>query len=172
MQAQQSEQIDCSELEHHCCCRRGSVQASPGARAVPRGRNWRDGKMEHGRAVINTDRRGSVLVREHNNRRGLAQPRLLCGWQRAERHWESLGWKSDCDSCFKTEEKLYVWRVRMWCFECECERNSSATVWMCVCNLRSGDRIWALPHPVCVLPKNRLPVCLEKEECADWRTAY
>lgn len=43
---------------------------------------WKDG----GRAVINTDRGESVLVWGHNNRRGLARPHWLCGWQWAEGH--------------------------------------------------------------------------------------
>lgn len=54
---------------------------------------------------------------------------------------QALGRKSDYDSCCKTEEKLYILRARMWCFECEPEQKKKYSDCMRVCNLRSGDRI-------------------------------
>lgn len=91
--------------------------------------------MEGGRLL--TDRRESVSVWGHDNRRG-AGTATLALWL-AERHWR------DDDSCSKTEEKLYVWRARLWCLERENEREKKKTVQdcvsECVCNRRSGDRI-------------------------------
>lgn len=136
---------------------------------------WERGRgrrKDGARVVINTDRGKSVLVWAittgtdwHDHTTSMAGS----GQKDSEGLWTewmtvTAGLKRRKALCSKSKNVVFwVWA---WA------NKYSNSVCLCVCNLRSGDRIWALLHPVCALPRSSPCVCLEKKECADWKTPH